>query len=160
MKLREFFDAEYERLATYLSRHSDPETGEDLASEAFARLAAREVASVDLLWRVGLNALTDWQRNRSTRPDILTNHDGVLDFHHELDRSPRSIAFTTLDHSLFRADFDRAFRALPRPLAEAFTLTELRGLTARDAAAVLSLSQPTVTRRAVLARALLKGALS
>lgn len=154
MTLRELFDAEYERLAKYLSYHSDPETGEDLASEAFARLAAREVVSGELLWRVGLNALTDWQRNRSTRPDILT----PIPVGEEL-RAGEAGSFT-LDHALFRADFDRAFRALPTPLAEAFTVTELRGLTARDAAVVLSLSQPTVTRRATLARALLKGALS
>lgn len=155
MTLRELFDAEYERLATYLSRHSDPETGEDLASEAFARLAAREVVSSELLWRVGLNALTDWQRTRSTRPDVLT----TIPVGEEL-REGEAQSFATLDHVLFRADFDRAFRALPQPLAEAFTVTELRGLTARDAATVLSLSQPTVTRRAALARALLKGSLS
>ena len=154
MTLRELFDTEYERLATYLARHSDPETGEDLASEAFARLAAREVASSELVWRVGLNALTDWQRNRSTRPDVLTGIP-VGD-----EREGEAQSFATLDDVLFRADFDRAFRALPEPLAQAFTVTELRGLTAREASAVLGLSQPTVTRRAILARALLKGALS
>ncbi len=157
MTLRELFDAEYERLATYLSRHSDPETGEDLASEAFARLAAREVASRELLWKVGVNALTDWQRNQGTRPDKLSPIDPAQA---TTDRPGDALSFATPEAAMFRADFDRAFRALPRPLAEAFTITELRGLTTREASDVLGLSQPTVTRRVTLARTLLKGSLT
>jgi DNA-directed RNA polymerase specialized sigma24 family protein len=150
MTLAELFDSEYERLAAYLARHSDAEAGEDLASEAFARLASRGAASPELLWRVGLNALTDYRRNAAGRPDFLTTV-AVGD----PDRDGEARGFT-IEQALFRADFDRAFRALPRRLAEAFTITELRGLTVREASATLGVDFTTVHRRAALARAILK----
>lgn len=156
MTLRELFDAEYERLAKYLSRHSDPETGEDLASEAFARLATREVVSGALLWRTATNALTDWQRNRKTRPDSQPLDPRQV----PTDRPGDAGSFASPDAAMFRADFDRAFRTLPQPLAEAFTVIHLRGLTTREAATVLGQSQKTVSRRASLARTLLKGSLA
>lgn len=155
MTLRELFDSEYESLAAYLARHSTPETGEDLASEAFARLAAREVVTAKLLWRTALNGLADWHRNQGTRPDLLTPL--PVD---EIDREGEAGSFVALDQAMFQADFDRAFRRLPQPLAVAFTLTDLRGLTAREAALHAGVSQPTLTRRAALARAILKGSLS
>lgn len=151
MTLSELFDSEYERLAKYLSRHSDPATGEDLASEAFARLARHDDLTPALLWRTGLNVLTDYSRNLITRPDFLTATSAD-----EYVRDGEATSFATLDTAMFRADFDRAFRALPQPCAEAFTLVELRGLTTHEAAAHLGASQPTISRRASLARAILK----
>jgi RNA polymerase sigma factor (sigma-70 family) len=149
MTLSELFEQEYERLAAYLSRHSDPETGEDLASEAFAKLAARDAARTpEVLWRAALNVLTDWGRNRSTRPDFVPPS--------ALDDEGGEAHGLSVEQSLFRADFDRAFRRLPRPCAEAFTLVELRGLSTIEAASYLGVTQPTVSRRAALARAILK----
>lgn len=150
MTLAELFDAEYEQLAKYLSRHSDPETGEDLASEAFARLARSGGSEPEHLWKAGLQALTDWTRNRNTRPDILTAEPVGAD------RDGEATSFATLDTAMFRADFDRAFRALPRPMAEAFALTTIRGLTVREASAHLGVPYQTLSRRANLARAILK----
>lgn len=66
----------------------------------------------------------------------------------------------TNEHALFASDFDRAFRNLPRALAEAWALTELRGLTEREAASELGTSQKTVNRRCEAARNLLKESLT
>jgi len=154
MTLAELFDAEYERLAKHLARASDPETGEDLASEAFARLARSDTPTPDLLWRIGLNLLTDWARNAASRLDRLNPL--------PLDTEPRDgeAKGFGLDEALFRADFDRAFRTLPPPVAQAFALVELRGLTNAEAAPHLGVDHTTISRRAALARAILKEALT
>lgn len=152
MNLSELFDVEYERLAAYLSRHSDPETGEDLASEAFAKLAANPAADpAPALWRNALGLLSDWRRNRSTRPDTLTG----IPVGSERRQGGEARNFS-IEAAMFRADFDRAFRALPPPCAEAFALTELRGLTTREAEQITGVSRPTLSRRAALARSILK----
>lgn len=58
----------------------------------------------------------------------------------------------TLEDVEFRVAFDQVLRALPEMERDAFILTELRGLTERDAAAVLGVHQSTVHRRAEAAR--------
>ena len=62
--------------------------------------------------------------------------------------------------STFLTDFDRAVRAVPEPERASFILTELRGLTEREAAGVLGLSHMTVNRRAANARLLVREALT
>jgi RNA polymerase sigma factor (sigma-70 family) len=53
----------------------------------------------------------------------------------------------------FSDDFDRAVRGLDGPERDAFILTDLRGLTVREAADVLDVSFKTVARRTDSARA-------
>lgn len=62
----------------------------------------------------------------------------------------------TIREGMFAADFDRAFRALPREQQEAFALYELRGLTEYEAAQVLGIPASTVVSRADLARKALR----
>jgi RNA polymerase sigma factor (sigma-70 family) len=62
----------------------------------------------------------------------------------------------TLEAVEFQHDFDRALRALPAPERDAFILTQLRGLTVRDAADELDVSYRTVARRAEAARTLIR----
>lgn len=62
----------------------------------------------------------------------------------------------TLADVEFRADFDRALRALPAEERDAVILTDLRGLTVREASGVLDTSYVTVHRRAETARTFLK----
>jgi DNA-directed RNA polymerase specialized sigma24 family protein len=52
----------------------------------------------------------------------------------------------------FPSDFDGAVRGLTEPDRDVFILTELRGLTVREAAGVLDTSYPTIHRRAEAAR--------
>jgi len=56
----------------------------------------------------------------------------------------------------FGTDFDAAVRTLTTHERDAFTLTELRGLTVRKAADVLDTSRMTVHRRAESARVQLR----
>lgn len=157
MSLAALFLAEYDRLAEYLGRKTDPATGEDIASEAFARLTGRGEPSGALLWRIALNILTDHQRNAATRPDILTTTPLYEDRRPSArERAGHARSFATLEDAQFRADFDRAFRALPRPLAEAFTLVELRGLTPQAAADILNRPRRTVAHHRDTARAILQ----
>lgn len=60
----------------------------------------------------------------------------------------------------FPDDFDLAVRELPEPERDAFILTELRGLTSREAAEVLDVDQSTVVRRNGRARELITEGLS
>lgn len=62
----------------------------------------------------------------------------------------------TIEAVDFQHDFDRALRALPAPERDAFILTQLRGLTVRDAADELDVSYRTVARRAESARTLIR----
>ena len=58
----------------------------------------------------------------------------------------------TQDRYDFREAFDDALRALPRDERDAYILTELRGLSAREAEGVLGTSYRTIHRRAESAR--------
>lgn len=57
--------------------------------------------------------------------------------------APRAL---TIEGAEFHAGFDRAVRALPELERDAYILTELRGLTVREAAAVLGVGKSSVDR--------------
>lgn len=63
---------------------------------------------------------------------------------------------TTPDAYMFGLALTAAVRGLPEPEREAFVLTVMRGLTAREAAQVLGTSHTTVLTRANSARSILK----
>ena len=65
----------------------------------------------------------------------------------------------TLNESLFGLEFDAAVRELPKPERDAFILTELRGLSAHEAAPYLGVTQPTVSTRRLTALQSLRDAL-
>lgn len=56
-------------------------------------------------------------------------------------------SMSDLEEAEFRADFDLALRRLPAAERDALILTELRGLTVREAADVLDVHYATVSRR-------------
>jgi RNA polymerase sigma factor (sigma-70 family) len=58
----------------------------------------------------------------------------------------------TAEREEFTEAFDGALRALPEDERDAFILTDLRGLTSREAAGVLDTSHMTIHRRAESAR--------
>jgi len=89
---------------------------------------------------------TDSHRREHEIPSGLGNVDGDLAL---TSVDPHTL---TLEDVEFRHDFDLALRNLDEDQRDAFIVTELRGLTEREAADVLDTSQPTVHRRAEAAR--------
>lgn len=65
-------------------------------------------------------------------------------------------ATVTAEAVLFTASFDAALRDLPNEQREAFILTDLRGMTAREAADFLSIPKSTLADRVATARATLR----
>jgi len=129
-------------------RHNIPaDDREDIVQDALielARVAPREPEA--LLRTIIDRRVIDYLRRQETRraveipagdtasseyllPDVLDN-----------------------DDNLFVTSFDMALRALPQEQREAFILTDLRGLTAREAAAELGIPKSTVADRIAQAR--------
>lgn len=132
-------------LETHLRRSHSAEEAVEIADEAFARAQGRAVTP-EWLWRVAFNVEADLGRKRARRDEMEEDVATIF----------AGIAVPGIETAILRADFDRAFRALPREQAEAFALVELRGLTQLEAADVLGVSQPTVHRRCEAARSRLK----
>lgn len=137
------------RLRASIARRYGHDMGEQAVAEAFTRLAADPVTpTIPILYRKAWSIVTDDLRRAESTPELVSlaeaGREGIAD------------SFPSIETAMFRADFDRAFRRLPREEAEAFTTTELRGLTQREAADVLGVNQATVSRRAETARETLR----
>ena len=121
----------------------DRDAADDVTARSFVRLAealtAGTVANVEgLLTTISKNLIVDEQRAAYRRPVpaglevVEPGTNGNL---------PASL--TTFPH-----EFDAAIRTLPDEQRAAYILTELRGLTVREAASVLGTSKSTVARAA------------
>lgn len=135
------------RLEGHLRTTHSRQAAEEIADEAFARI--EDGAEPAQLWATAFNVEREHAR-RVVRDVRLEEQVGLLN----------GRAIPNIEDAIMRADFDRAFRTLPRPEAEAFALVELRGLTQMEAAEVLGVSQPTVHRRCEAARTQLQKELS
>jgi DNA-directed RNA polymerase specialized sigma24 family protein len=126
-------------------------SAEDVAAEAVSRLVAG--SSPDYLGLIvnGL-ALDEYDRRKRFIPygDMTRDH-GLLD----IDQLPH-VQYLTPAAASFRRGFDTGVRALPSADRDAFLLTDVRGLTEREAAHILGTSQPTVHRLRDTARLFLK----
>lgn len=129
-----------------LSRHD----AEEIVGDAAVKLLDTANPSKELLFKVSLDRATDVIRVRAKRAKLYEKIEPLF----------AGQAIPTIEGAMFRADFDRAFRGLPREQAEAFALTELRGLTERETAEVLGVHQSTVNRRCEAARTYLQKELS
>lgn len=141
------------RLQQWLGNHVSPETAEDMTAEAFYRLAMEsgDTATDRHLWRIATTRLTNHLKAETRVPELLPLHEG---------RAGSARSFPTADVAVFRADFTRALRSLPKEERDAFAAIELRGLTQREAADLLGVSQPTIARRLDRASTLLREELS
>ncbi|MCZ2111325.1 MAG: sigma-70 family RNA polymerase sigma factor [Dehalococcoidia bacterium] len=136
------------RLRAMIARRYDSELAEQAVAEAFTRLAADPVTpTVPILYRKTWSIVTDELRRKEAVVTVSLEDCG---------RDGTADSFPSIETAMFRADFDRAFRSLPRVEAEAFTATELRGLTLREAADVLDVHYATVSRRVDSARETLR----
>lgn len=138
------------RLERWLRRSGlSVHVAEDIVLDAFEYLQREDEVTPAMLWRKALDLRVEHFRQRDKRVEL-----------DEVEPLLGGRAIPTADDIIFRADFDRAFRHLPRELAAAFALTELRGLTERETAEVLGIAQSTVNRRCEAARTLLREELS
>lgn len=136
------------QLRASIARRYGTGMAEQAVAEAFTRLAAEAVTpTAPIAARKAWSIVTDELRRKEAVVTVSledSGRDGIAD------------SFPSIETAMFRADFDRAFRSLPLEEAEAFTATELRGLTQREAADVLGVNQATVSRRAESARETLR----
>lgn len=132
------------RLEAHLLRSHSRSAVEDIVDEAFVRLKGQD-ADPEQLWQTAFWVEKEYRRAEARQAfleeqaDILTGR-----------------AIPSIETAILRADFDRAFRRLPRPQQEAFALIELRGLTEQEAAGVLGIPKSTVNWRCEAARSRLK----
>jgi len=98
--------------------------------------------------------VTDSIRQAARRPETLS-----LEQIQE-QQLPSGDTFLPIDQASLPTDFDVAVRGLPAPERDAFILTELRGLTVREAAEVLGISKSSVDRLDTAARATVREELS
>lgn len=147
--LSQLWVARAPKIRASIARRYGHDMAEQAVAEAFTRLAAETVTpTAGIVARKAWSIVTDELRRADATPELLgldaASREGIAD------------SFPSIETAMFRADFDRAFRGLPREEAEAFTATELRGLTQREAADVLGVNQATVSRRAESARETLR----
>lgn len=131
----------------------DPDRAEDVAAEAMGRLIMGGKDRKHFKLIVHGLTVDAVRRGRETPWDIGAVHENEEDT--LLLQQP-----LTYEQVEFRADFDRAIRALDEEDRQAFLLTEVRGLTVREAASILDISKTTVADRAERARTQIKEALA
>ena len=185
--LEEAYAAHYPRIRKWLrGKFTDKERAEDLAVETFLTLARmleagkRPKDMEAYLMSLAEGRARNEKKRLSRSPEELM--DGIpaalarfednrgIELEEEVaktyarDLEPLEWVGTppplTPEDVEFRADFDSALRELPECERDAFILTELRGLTVREAADVLGVARSTVDDRVAAARARLKSALS
>lgn len=136
---------------------------DDAVAEAFTRLAAElREGRIPPYPRAALAVKVRDQavmalRRQDTRLDPLGQHRDISESN---GREGWARSHPSLEHATFARDFDRAMRQLPDEQRAAFTLTELRGLTVREAAAELGVSKTTAAAHSEAARTYLERTLS
>lgn len=148
MTYEELWLQERPRLEAHLRRRLSLADAQDVADESFARLKGTN-ASPGQLWQTAWNVEQELLR-AERRQQHLKDQADILN----------GRAIPTIETAILRADFDRAFRRLPRRQQEAFALVELRGLSEKEAAGVLGVPKSTVNWRCEAARAFLREELS
>lgn len=179
--LEDAYRAHYDRIRRWMrARINDKERAEDLAVETFLTLARKLEEGVEprnmeayLVKLASGHARNEIQRLAESREVLYESSEWVEEHRGAEPRRgeevPKLSAKTrakdmeppewlwmspeTPEDVEFRADFDRAVRALPADERDAFILGELRGLTAEEAGGVLGISNAAVSRRQKSARA-------
>jgi RNA polymerase sigma-70 factor (ECF subfamily) len=148
MTFDELYNAEAEiataRMTQVLRSRED---AEDVVAEAFAKLAQKGETSGGLLWKI----LADFSVNVLKRRviELIAMRDLAV-LTPGAGRTDGGIA--SIREAEARTDLTNALKSLPADELDAWQLTELRGLTVRDAADVIGVSYPTVSRRSESAR--------
>lgn len=168
--LTELYEREHARIVNDWTirrrlQHSTT-TPEELAADAFAEMA-EQIESLApgenparRLWQLALRRADQvrYEAGRTLSYGVIGDmHPGasrVLDAQAmiEYEQEP----FLNIENAQLPEVFDHSLRELDSDDRDAFILTELRGLTEREAAGLLDTSQPTIHRRAESARKTLR----
>lgn len=142
-----------ELLDFYARRLPDPQEAEDFVQRAFERLLARQdVTNMRaLLFEIARGLLKNEYRDRSREPEVVS-WEALVGDGEQLDHLPQFQTYDFEDAD-FAAVHDRAVRALDPADRDAYIVTELRGLTSREAEPVLGVSRTTANARRVNATA-------
>lgn len=154
-QLDELYRFQADAVTRSLSRRVGQHNAEDIVSQAFIKLAEKlEHTSIRdapaLLGTIIAGLEKDFYRGRDARGEVLIAPEEF--------QEPDQLGNLGISHALtyedqhFTTGFDSAVRRLEGVDRDAFVLTELRGLTVREAADVLDTSKDTVHRRAEAAR--------
>jgi RNA polymerase sigma factor (sigma-70 family) len=147
------FRDEFSKLVRHAARSGalDPQDAVQEAYEDLLGTAHSEIDKALLYTTVQRRAIDQYRalatrRGTETPVGLLPELEAI-----EADQLAHVEPYTYERHS-FAGGFDAALRRLESDEQGAYILTELRGLTQREAADVLDMSQPTVHRRAEVAR--------
>lgn len=146
------FEDHYAQVRSHFARRLDDDTAQDAAALVFAKLAAAVEAGrtddpVRLLPLIVHEVALQGAKESARRAEPVGLAGDIAELL-ELGKA-RPLGFAAYE---FQGDFDGALRGLLEPERDAFILTELRGLTTREAGDVLDTSHTTVRRRAEAAR--------
>jgi len=145
--------ADLEQLAR--KHTNDYHTAEDIVADAFIALWRKIERGEDIENAAGLLRTTVVSRardhHRNHRREVLAG--GFEELAAVADYAATTPSPTDdYDDLQFRGAFDNAVRAMEEDTRDPFILTELRGLTVREAGTILDVDPATVSRRAEAAR--------
>lgn len=142
------YEERWGEITRQVGRIVGPWAAEDVAHDAFLRIAkaierGKTRADVEaMLWPTAQRLSLDHIRDEAWEESMdLTTVSDRLDF-----------PAMTLEGAMFGAALNDALEAMPDECRTAWVLTELRGLTTREAGALLETDQSTVSRRSERAR--------
>ena len=171
MTFEDIYNEHHDRIAGYFRASLlDMGRADELTSDTFLTLHEKLSEGISIspdkvgnwLIVVAKNHLRNDKKRLARRredlvsPDYLEtieDEERIIDFF----GSPPAV---TLEDAEFRADFDHALRELPPQERDAFILTELRGLTVREASSHLDLGKTRTADLAEAARLKIRAALS
>jgi RNA polymerase sigma factor (sigma-70 family) len=150
------YRARWEPTVTWLARMlKNRADAEEVTAEAFTRLAARDSEPQNpegLLWVISRGIAIDRLRRRDLGIETTCDPETLIWHEENQIGKGRFDGVADLREAESRADLTTALKALDPDDREAWALTELRGLTTREAAAVTGASHMTISRRAERAR--------
>ena len=150
-------DADLARLRSELrdfyARRLGEQDADDFVQESLTRLLGRTgvVNPRALLFRIANGLLVDEYRRRERAPEIVS-WEALIGDGAQLDHLPEFQTYD-FDDATFAAVHDRAVRAFDPATRDAYIVTDLRGLSPREAEPMLGTSHTTVNARRESARA-------
>jgi RNA polymerase sigma factor (sigma-70 family) len=152
--LQALYDANAAHLRGFINRKvGHPEDAEDILQESFLRMVkAYDRATPPelphmLLWSIAIGEINRYYKGKAEQPELVSL-DGIMELtDQEWDVVRlRGRSFLCEDHATLPAQHDEGVRDLPDRERDAYILTDLRGLTLREAGDVLDVSKDTVMR--------------
>ncbi|MFT3997172.1 MAG: RNA polymerase sigma factor [Asticcacaulis sp.] len=138
----------------FLKKTRNPALAEDLTQETFARLAQKVSEAADIaqkrpyIYRIAHNLFVDYLR-REGRHGATQPEDGVLEALPDETPSPEAVLSAAQQADRMQA----ALMRLPLRTRQVFVLTRLDGLSYRETASALNISESSVQKHLAMATA-------